>query len=113
MAIQLAFAILALAFFAVQYFTRTDIPKIKGLPEAPGVPIFGSLFKMGNCHARAAGNWVKSIGPVFQVRLGNKVGRVISCLITIQRTNIILPVTTMPSLSGYFWNPANPKDNAD
>ena len=74
MTVQWVFAAFAVIFYFIQYLTKTDIPKIKGLPEAPGIPIFGSLFKMGSCHARAAGNWVKSVGPVFQVRLGNKVG---------------------------------------
>ena len=52
---------------------RTDIPKIKGLPELPGVPIFGSLFLLGKYHARNCAELAKKYGPVFQVRLGARV----------------------------------------
>jgi hypothetical protein len=47
--------------------------KIKNLPEVPGVPIFGNLLQLGEHHAKVAGSWVKRYGPVFQVRLGNRV----------------------------------------
>lgn len=66
-------AALAVLFFIVRYLNRTDTPKIKDVPEIPGVPIFGSLLQLGNEHAKVAGSWVKQYGPVFQVRLGNKV----------------------------------------
>ena len=66
-------AIAAVLFFALRYFNRTDVAKIKGIPEIPGVPIFGNLLQLGNEHAKNAGAWVKQYGPVFQVRLGNKV----------------------------------------
>lgn len=49
------------------------MPKIKGLPEIPGVPIFGNLLQLGEHHAKVAGSWAKKYGPVFQVRLGNRV----------------------------------------
>ncbi|MCJ1318723.1 hypothetical protein MMC15_004053 [Xylographa vitiligo] len=65
-------AIAAVLFFALRYFNRTDVAKIKGIPEIPGVPIFGNLLQLGNEHAKNAGAWVKQYGPVFQVRLGNK-----------------------------------------
>jgi phenylacetate 2-hydroxylase len=68
-----AFAVLALAFFIVRWLNRTDMPKIKGLPEIPGVPIFGNLLQLGEHHAKVAGSWAKKYGPVFQVRLGNRV----------------------------------------
>lgn len=51
---------------------RTDIPKIVGLPEAPGWPIFGSLFHLGENHSVALSEMAKTLGPVFQVRMGNK-----------------------------------------
>ena len=74
MAIQtVAFAILAIGFFVIRYLNRTDMPKIKNLPEIPGVPIFGNLLQLGEHHAKVAGSWVKKYGPVFQVRLGNRV----------------------------------------
>lgn len=65
--------LIALLFVIVKFFDRTHIPKIKSLPEIPGVPIFGNLLQLGNEHARRAGEWVKEYGPVFQVRLGNRV----------------------------------------
>ncbi|KAI9873154.1 MAG: hypothetical protein M1830_000776 [Pleopsidium flavum] len=65
-------AVIAVIFFAIRYFNRTDVPKIKNLPEVPGVPIFGNLIQLGNEHARKAGEWAKTYGPVFQVRMGNK-----------------------------------------
>ena len=68
-----AFLALAMLFGLFAYLNKTDDPHIKGLPEAPGVPIFGSLIVMGKSHARVARKWVKSVGPVFQVRLGRRV----------------------------------------
>jgi hypothetical protein len=56
-----------------KYLYHTDQPKIKGLPEIPGWPIFGSLIELGEYHARVAQKWAAKYGPVFQVRLGNKV----------------------------------------
>ena len=66
-------ALLAVVFFTVRFLNRTDVAKIKNLPEIPGVPIFGNLLQLGNEHARRAGEWVRKYGPVFQVRLGNRV----------------------------------------
>ena len=68
-----AIAIVAVIFFLVRYFNRTDIPKIKNLPEIPGIPIFGNLIQLGDEHARNARQWVAKYGGVFQVRMGNKV----------------------------------------
>ncbi|KAI4135814.1 MAG: hypothetical protein LQ347_000360, partial [Umbilicaria vellea] len=65
-------ALIAVVFFVIRYLNGTDAPKIKGLPEVPGVPIFGSLLQLGDVHAKRAGAWVKKFGPVFQVRLGNR-----------------------------------------
>lgn len=78
MAIQtLVFAAIAVAFFAIRYLNQTDVAKIKNLPEIPGVPIFGNLLQLGTEHAKVAGEWAKKYGPVFQVRMGNRV-RIIS-----------------------------------
>ncbi|KAH7038991.1 putative cytochrome P450 phenylacetate 2-hydroxylase [Macrophomina phaseolina] len=52
--------------------SKTDIPKVKGLPELPGVPIFGSLFLLGKHHARNCAKLKEKYGDVFQVRLGNR-----------------------------------------
>jgi phenylacetate 2-hydroxylase len=62
----------AVIYFLTRYFNRTDIPKIKGIPEIPGVPIFGNLIQLGVKHATVARKWSKKFGPVFQARLGNR-----------------------------------------
>lgn len=69
-------AAIAVVYFLIRYFNRTDIPKIKGLPEVPGIPIFGNLIQLGDQHATVAQKWAKKFGPVFQVRMGNKVSSV-------------------------------------
>lgn len=66
--------ILAVVFFALKYANYTDVKKIKGLPEVPGVPLFGNLLQLGDKHAKVAAQWAQKHGPVFQTRLGNKVG---------------------------------------
>ncbi|OBT95335.1 hypothetical protein VE01_06599 [Pseudogymnoascus verrucosus] len=65
-------AIAAVIYLFVKYLNHTDTPKIKNLPEVPGLPLFGSLLKFGSDHATAAYNYSKTYGPVFQVRLGNR-----------------------------------------
>ncbi|KAL1862348.1 hypothetical protein Plec18167_000863 [Paecilomyces lecythidis] len=72
MTIQAVVAAIAIVYFLIRYFNRTDVPKIKNLPEIPGVPIFGNLIQLGEEHAKRAAEWVKQYGPVFQVRMGNK-----------------------------------------
>ncbi|RHZ44176.1 cytochrome P450 [Aspergillus thermomutatus] len=73
MALQtVVIAVLAAVYFLMRYLNRTDIPKIKGLPEIPGVPLFGNLLQLGDQHATVAAKWAKKYGPVFQVRMGNK-----------------------------------------
>lgn len=71
----LAIAVVTVVYLVIRYLNRTDIPKIKGLPEIPGVPIFGNLLQLGNKHAVVAGKWAKKFGPVFQVRMGNRVSQ--------------------------------------
>ncbi|KAK5705584.1 hypothetical protein LTS12_028267, partial [Elasticomyces elasticus] len=61
-----------LLLLLLRYLNRTDVPKIKGLPEIPGVPIFGNLLQLGDKHATVTGKWAKQYGPVFQVRMGNR-----------------------------------------
>lgn len=70
---EIVIAAITVAFFLIRWLNRTDIPKIKNLPEIPGVPIFGNLLQLGDEHARKAREWVKQYGDVFQVRLGNRV----------------------------------------
>ncbi|GME26757.1 hypothetical protein GTA08_BOTSDO13842 [Neofusicoccum parvum] len=64
--------VLALLVLLAKWASRTDIPKIKGLPELPGVPLFGSLFLLGKHHARNCAKLREKYGDVFQVRLGNR-----------------------------------------
>lgn len=66
-------AALVITYFAYRILFGTDTPKIKGLPEIPGLPLFGSLLELGTNHAKVAQGWAKKYGPVFQVRLGNRV----------------------------------------
>ncbi|MCJ1267172.1 hypothetical protein MMC22_007057 [Lobaria immixta] len=66
------FILIVAIFFIIKVSGRTNTPKIKNVPEIPGVPIFGNLLQLGNEHARRAREWVKEYGPVFQVRLGNR-----------------------------------------
>lgn len=68
-----ALAVVAAVYFIIRFLNRTDTPKIKGLSEVPGVPIFGNLLQLGDQHATVAAKWAKKFGPVFQVRMGNKV----------------------------------------
>lgn len=65
-------AIVAVIYYLTKFLSRTDIPKIKNLPELPGIPIFGSLFLLGKYHARNCAKLADKYGPVFQVRLGNR-----------------------------------------
>lgn len=68
----LPFFLVAVLYAAVKLLDRTDIPKIKDLPEIPGLPIVGSLYALGDNHAKQAAEWSKKYGPVFQVRMGNR-----------------------------------------
>lgn len=69
-----AFLTISFIFWIAIRASKTDIPKIKGLPELPGVPIFGSLFLLGKHHARNCAKLREKYGDVFQVKLGNRVG---------------------------------------
>jgi len=68
----IGFIVLAILYFVFRALNATDTPKIKNLPEIPGIPIFGNLLQLGENHAKVAASWVKKYGPVFQVRLGNR-----------------------------------------
>jgi phenylacetate 2-hydroxylase len=61
--------IAVLGFFLYKLLYGTDTPHIKGLPEVPGLPLFGSLYELGTSHAKVAQGWAKKYGPVFQVRM--------------------------------------------
>lgn len=69
----LVVAVSAFVYLLIKFANHTTTPKIPGIPEVPGLPFLGSLVEIGDCHARKALEWSKKYGPVFQVRLGNKV----------------------------------------
>lgn len=74
MSAQIGLTILAVAVvILIRALHATDIPKIKNLPEIPGVPVLGNLVQLGTDHARVAHKWANKYGPVFQTRLGNRV----------------------------------------
>jgi phenylacetate 2-hydroxylase len=64
--------IAAVLAIAIKYFNLTDVPRIKGIPEVPGIPVFGNLIALGDKHALSCQKWAKQYGPVFQVRMGNR-----------------------------------------
>jgi len=68
----IAAAVAVIVYFSYRFLYGTDTPHIKGLPEIPGLPLFGSLFELGTNHAKVAQGWAKKYGPVFQVRMGNR-----------------------------------------
>ncbi|EME49240.1 hypothetical protein DOTSEDRAFT_68119 [Dothistroma septosporum NZE10] len=68
----LPFFLIAVVYTAIKLIDKTDVPKIKNLPEVPGVPILGNLAQLGDNHAVNAQKMAKKHGPVFQVRLGNR-----------------------------------------
>ncbi|KAF2182207.1 cytochrome P450 phenylacetate hydroxylase-like protein [Zopfia rhizophila CBS 207.26] len=67
-----ALAALVFVYLTYRFLYSTDTPKIKGVPEVPGLPLFGSLLELGDNHAKVAQKWAKKYGPVFQVRMGNR-----------------------------------------
>jgi phenylacetate 2-hydroxylase len=64
--------IVIIVYILVKLFDSTDVPKIYGLPEASGWPIFGSLFELGENHYAAFLKMANKLGPVFQIRMGNR-----------------------------------------
>ncbi|CAF0960248.1 unnamed protein product [Rotaria sordida] len=64
--------VIIIIWILFKILNSTDAPKINGLPEAPGWPIFGSLFQLKENHYFALLKLAKRLGPVFQIRLGNK-----------------------------------------
>lgn len=77
-------AVLLILVVLWYYLSATDVPKIKNLPEIPGVPVLGNLLQLGEKHAQVAAEWAKKYGPVFQVRMGNKVRYPVTCLATMR-----------------------------
>ena len=62
-----------LAFCSLWLLDGTDIPYIKRLPSIPGLPIVGNLIQLGTEQPQRLAELSKTYGPVFQIRLGNKV----------------------------------------
>lgn len=71
----LILSIVLLIFLLLMIFVldKSDIPYIQKLPAVPSVPIFGSLFQLGSEHPKRLAELSKQYGPVFQIRLGNRV----------------------------------------
>jgi phenylacetate 2-hydroxylase len=63
----------ALVILVLNLFDSTDVPFIKDLPFIPGFPIVGNLVQLGDEQPRRLAQLSKKYGPVFQIRLGNKV----------------------------------------
>jgi len=94
-------ALIAIVLLLWKYANKTDTPKIKNLPEIPGIPLFGNLLQFGSSHAKVAGQLAKKYGAVFQVRLGNRVSE-LSPLHMPFLTNasvLSLPIALTPSVS--------------
>lgn len=72
------FITVAVSWILYHFAYGTDKPKMKGLPEAFGLPFLHSLPGLGESHARKAAEWSKKYGPVFQARLGNRVSGISS-----------------------------------
>jgi phenylacetate 2-hydroxylase len=70
--ILLWIGIIIIIYLVYQRLSSTDVPKIDGLLEAAGWPVFGSLFELGDNHSAALSRMSKNLGPVFQIRMGNK-----------------------------------------
>ena len=89
-------AIVVFLALLIRYLNRTNTPKIKNLPEIPGVPLFGNLLQFGSEHPKVARRLAKKYGPVFQVRLGNKVSLLLLLL--------LLPLNLQISLNNNIAN---------
>lgn len=104
-------AVLAFIALIVKYLNRTDTPKIKNIPEVPGVPLFGNLLQFGSTHAKVAGKLAEKYGPVFQVRLGNRVCRILPCgrchAITLLTRNSASSLPTRSPPSNISGSPTN------
>ena len=65
-------SVFVIVLLLIKLLDSTDIPKIHGLPEAPGWPVFGSLFELSDNHSKALSKMARTLGPVFQIRMGNR-----------------------------------------
>lgn len=72
--VELILGIFVVSLLLVLFFLdQTDVPHIRNLPSVPAVPIFGNLFQLGSEHPKRLAELSKKYGPVFQIRLGNRV----------------------------------------
>lgn len=73
-AVELILISTVLSFLLLLAFLdQTDVPFIRNLPSVPGVPIFGNLWQLGSEHPKRLAKLSRKYGPVFQIRLGNRV----------------------------------------
>ena len=70
--ILILIAVVLVGAWLFKRLDSTDVPRIDGLPEASGWPVFGSLFELGDNHSKALSKMASKLGPVFQVRMGNR-----------------------------------------
>ena len=68
-----AFVCVGIVVALVWLLDTTDVPYIKGLPSVPALPIIGNLVQLGTEQPRRLAEAAQTHGPVFQIRLGNKV----------------------------------------
>lgn len=61
------------AVLALWLIGRTDVPYIEKLPAVHGIPILGNLVQLGTEQPRRLAELSRKYGPVFQIRLGNRV----------------------------------------
>ncbi|KAH8802434.1 phenylacetate 2-hydroxylase [Xylogone sp. PMI_703] len=71
--ILVSFILILIVYLYHQAYS-TDIPWIKGIPEAPGsIPFYGHLTTLGNDHPSKFEEWRYEHGwPVVQAKLGNR-----------------------------------------
>lgn len=102
-------AALVFTYLAYRVLYSTDTPHIKGLPEISGLPLFGSLLELGDNHAKVAQGWAKKYGPVFQVRMGNRVSPASILVSQATHTTIRgLSLRTPLILSDIYGSPTSP-----
>lgn len=71
----IAISVLATLIWLIHRSTRPRLAPAAGLVTIPGVAIFGNLLQLGwsNCQVRELAGLAKRYGPIFQMRLGNRV----------------------------------------
>ena len=82
----------------------TDVQFIQHLPSIPGLPIVGNLAQLGDEQPRRLAELAKRYGPVYQIRLGNKVKPSLSRIVKQGEECLTL---SSDSLSQTVFNPSS------